>query len=318
MRSNLPALTLIVVSLWAAFAPAADSADSPSPFRFVEQAADGTLTLFEAERPVFVYNFADRLKPGLPEDRKRSCYIHPIYGLDGETLTEDFPPEGHFHHRGLGWAWAEVKLGERLTDPWDLRGIRARFRSWAERETDPDRAILAAEDDWVLDETKVVATEVMRLEVHKATDVGRAIDVQWRLTAQGEPIQIAGRKTAGYGGFMFRFPALKQTVITTNEGPQPTDANLKPCVWADLSSRFTQGDLRSGAAVFLHPTHPGLPVGWTLRYYGLLNPAWPGVTPITLKPGEPLVLRYRLWIHRGDAATGGVQQAYDAFRQAVN
>jgi hypothetical protein len=51
--------------------------------------------------------------------------------------------------------------------------------------------------------------------------------------------------------------------------------------------------------------------------YGLLNPAWPGVTPVTLKPGEPLVLRYRLWIHRGDVAAGGVQQAYDAYRQAA-
>ncbi len=88
------------------------AAEGQSAFRLVEKSEEGTLTLYEGNRPVLVYNFADRLKPGLPIDRKRSCYIHPIYGLDGETLTEDFPPKGHWHHRGLCWAWAEVKVDE--------------------------------------------------------------------------------------------------------------------------------------------------------------------------------------------------------------
>jgi hypothetical protein len=293
----------------AAFVTAADSADCPSPFRFVERTDEGTLTLFEAQRPVFVYNFADRLKPGLAEDRRRSCYVHPIYGLDGETLTEDFPPEGHFHHRGLCWAWAEVKVGERVTDPWDLRGIRARFRSWIERRADSESATLAAEDEWVLDGEQVVATEVLRWRVYPATDVGRAIDVDWTIAAKAASLAVAGRPKAGYGGLMLRFPHLPQTVITTSEGP---------CAWADLSSCFTQDERRSGAAIFLHPAHPGIPVGWTLRHYGFLNPAWPGTTPVILKPDEPITLRYRLWIHRGDAAAGGVQQAYEAYRRTAS
>ena len=200
MRSQLSTLTLVAWLVQAALAAAADSADRPSPFRFVENAAQGTLTLFEAERPVFVYNFADRLKPGLAEDRKRSCYLHPIYGLDGETLTEDFPPAGHFHHRGLCWAWAEVKVGQRLTDPWDLRGIRARFSRWIERRADPDTATLVAEDDWVLDGEQVVATEVLRWRVYPATDVGRAIDVDWTIAAKDNSLTVAGRQKAGYGG----------------------------------------------------------------------------------------------------------------------
>lgn len=318
MRSRLFPWTLFAWLPQAAFLMAADSADRPSPFRFVEQAAEGTLTLFEAERPVFVYNFTDRLKPGLAEDRKRSCYVHPIYGLDGETLTEDFPPEGHFHHRGLCWAWAEVKVGERVTDPWDLRGIRARFRGWMERRADSESATLAAEDEWVLDGEQVVATELLRWRVYAATDVGRAIDVDWTISAKGTGLTVAGRQKAGYGGLMLRFPNLPQTVITTSEGPQPTDANLKPCVWADLSSCFSKDERRSGLAVFLHPAHPGTPVGWTLRHYGFLNPAWPGVTRVVLKPDEPITLRYRFWIHRGDSAAGGVQQAYEAYRRAAS
>lgn len=309
---------------WAAIPPvlvataAALAADpAGSPFRFVEQPDKGSLTLFEADRPVLAYQFGDRLKPGLKKDRTRSCYLHPVYGLDGETLTEDFPPHGHFHHRGICWAWAEVKVQGQITDPWDLRKIRAKFDRWTERRTDPDSATLAAQDDWVFDGSQVVATEVVRLHVHRATDKGRAIDVQWRFEPKVDPFEVAGRKKAGYGGWMFRFPELKQTVITTDQGPQPTDANLKPCVWADLSSRFGAGEALSGAAIFLHPQHPGMPVGWTLRRYGLLNPAWPGTTPVAIPSGKPLVLEYRMWIHRGDAAAGGVREAYEAYRKEL-
>jgi len=319
MRCNHCSLLLMAVCLLLSSGDqGASAAEGDASFRFVEKADDGTLTIYEADRPVLVYNFTDRLKPGLAADRKRSCYIHPIYGLDGETLTEDFPPEGHFHHRGLCWAWAEVKVDGRVTDPWDLRGILARFRKWNERSADDQGATLAAEDDWVLDEQKVIATEVLRLRVHKATDVGRAIDVEWRIEGKVTPLEIAGRKKAGYGGLMLRFPALKHTAIATDQGPQPTNANLKPCVWADLSSRFGKDDKVSGAAIFLHPSHPGMPVGWTLRYYGLLNPAWPGTTPVAIDPQQPVVLRYRLWIHRGDAAAGGVGQAYEAYRKQAN
>jgi AcrR family transcriptional regulator len=40
----------------------------------------------------------------VPEKFRRSCYIHPLYGLDGEVMTEDFPVD-HRHHRGVFWAW---------------------------------------------------------------------------------------------------------------------------------------------------------------------------------------------------------------------
>ena len=60
-----------------------------------------------------------------------------------------------------------------------------------------------------------------------------------------------------------------------------------------------------------------MPVGWTLRHYGLLNPAWPGTTPVELPSGKPLILKYRMWIHRGDATAGGVRDAYEAYRKEL-
>ncbi|MBT7595785.1 MAG: hypothetical protein HN559_12810, partial [Gemmatimonadetes bacterium] len=51
----------------------------------------------------------------------RSHYIHPLYGLDGEVLTEEFPSD-HPHHCGIYWAWHQVWIGEkRIGDAWSLR-----------------------------------------------------------------------------------------------------------------------------------------------------------------------------------------------------
>ena len=307
-----------LLGLWIATVVAAESPQSTPGFRFVEEPEKGILTLYENDRPVLAYNFGDQLKPGVSADRKRSCYVHPIYGLDGEILTDDFP--GDHHHRGLCGAWAHAKIDGKTTDPWDLRGLHTRFRRWIQRQSSADGAVLAVENAWVLDDGSEVASETFRLRVHKASEIGRAVDIQWRITAADKPIEIAGRKDtyggAGYGGLMLRFRDPKNAVLTTDQGRQP-DSNHKAFAWADLSSQFGGSDKMSGAAIFVHPDHTDAPVGWTLRHYGFLNPAWPGVNLFTLQPGKPLTLNYRLWVHRGDANSGSVRQAYKAYLRTV-
>ena len=48
----------------------------------------------------------------------RSNYFHPLYDLDGTVLTEDFPKD-HIHHRGIFWAWHQVRInGKTVQDQW--------------------------------------------------------------------------------------------------------------------------------------------------------------------------------------------------------
>jgi hypothetical protein len=81
-----------------------------SPFRFAESGS--TLHLLEGDRPVLAYNAGIQTKAGVPAVLARSCYVHPLYGLDGEVLTDDFPRD-HYHHRGLFWAWPHIRIGEK-------------------------------------------------------------------------------------------------------------------------------------------------------------------------------------------------------------
>ena len=71
---------------------------------------------YEGDTKVLFYQ-AER--KALPDGQAaRSNYFHPLYDLDGNVLTEDFPKD-HIHHRGIFWAWHQVRInGKPVQDQW--------------------------------------------------------------------------------------------------------------------------------------------------------------------------------------------------------
>jgi len=134
------------------------AADRPI-FRFQEVDEYG-LGLREGDRPILVYNHGIRSKPGIPPERNRSTYVHPIYGLDGEVLTDDFP-EDHHHHRGLFWAWPHVVVEGKEYDLWLLgTGLEQRFDRWLAREGGPVAGVLGVENGWYIGARKVMSERI--------------------------------------------------------------------------------------------------------------------------------------------------------------
>lgn len=79
---------------------------------------------------------------------------------------------------------------------------------------------------------------------------------------------------------------------------QPLPGPVEASPWIDVSGTF--GQRVSGVSMLIHPTTPGFPQPWVLRRSGSMqNAVYPGATPISLPREKPLVLRYRLLIHRG-------------------
>ena len=117
MKRTLPLWMAMCSAMWAA-----------GPFEFRELTAT-SIQLFEAGKPVYVYNYGMTLKPGMAEDRRRACYLHPVWTPDGTVVTDDFPID-HPHHRGIYWAWPHVKIGSEDLDLWGIRGIHQKFVRW--------------------------------------------------------------------------------------------------------------------------------------------------------------------------------------------
>ena len=310
--------------LVASFATAADPVNPSASFRF-EAINDSSLGLWEGDKPVLVYNHGLVSRPDVPSARPRACYFHPVYGLDGELLTDDFPKD-HVYHRGMYWAWPHVKIGNEEFDLWSARGeLRQVFGRWLAREVGVGNAKLGIENGWFAGDKQLVREQIW-LAVQSETSTGRTVDVESTWTPLHEPLTLWGAEGKSYGGFNFRFAPRTKTVITVPENSVLADGSVAPAgkvsddlvvtklAWADFVGNFQGAEKWSGAAIFVHPQHRDFPPTWMTRHYGLVSVGWPGVMPQTFPVGEPITCRYRLWIHRGSPTAAEIQTEYDRYR----
>lgn len=281
--------------------------------RFADDKSSGVLTLCDGTTNVLSYRYGDQIQAGVDPKFTRSCYIHPLYSLDGEVLTEDFPKD-HPHHRGVFWTWPLIKVRGQATQTWMPQDppLRQQFVRWLQREAGETTAVFACANVWRLNGKEDVAKERVTVQVQPVAKDARAIDVELVLEAVGGPLELQGQQQEkkGYGGLCVRAaPLLKGVRLTTEGGPRTGDLMNEPHKWVDLSTSTC------GLAILVHPSHPGFPPPLFARnsYTGFLNPTWPGLQSVVLKPGEPVTLRYRLLVHRGDVEAGRVSEAFEEY-----
>jgi hypothetical protein len=291
-------------------------AGGAGPFAFRE-VSPTALELCDGGKPVFVYNFGMTLAQGFPESMRRSCYLHPVYAPDGTLLTDDFNPD-HPHHRGISWMWPEVTADGKKGDIWTVKGFQQRFVAWKARETGAGTARLAVENGW-FDGPRKFVKETVEIETHRVVQDSRLrldkrlLEFTLRFEVVDRPVEIAGTPEGkkGFGGFCFRFAPRDQaalgargaakTVIETDKGIAAKDGVLARHPWAVITGTFHGKP--AGARVEDMPCNPGYPHnGWLMRHgFGFLNVSYPGLEPLTLEPGKPLVLKYRVFLFSGEA-----------------
>ena len=312
--SIAPVVLLTATFVLAVIPAASQNAAFPQPsYAFKDDASGKALTLLDGPLPILTFRYGDNLKPGADPKYARSGYIHPLFGPDGEILTEDFPAD-HLHHHGLFWTWPIIRTRGVKTGTWEpaTPPLRQRFVRWIRREIKDGAAALGVESVWRLDDREIVARETADFIVHPAFALGRLIDVSLTIEAVGGPLEFQGSQDAGkgYGGLCFRgAPQFNDAALTTDKGPRNEDAVNTPFLWADLSTA------ERGIAIFVSTGHPDSPIPWLTRnsYAGILNPSWPGLKSATVETGKSVTLRYRLYLHRGDAAAARVAETYAAY-----
>jgi hypothetical protein len=227
----------------------------------------------------------------------RSNYIHPLYGPEGELLTRDWSKD-HPHHRGIYWAWPEVKFGSKQGDLHALQIVFARPTGKIKLQNGPNFTQIEAENLWFWEDREPIVREVAVIRAYRLTTQGRIIDLALRFEALKDSITIARRETTLYGGLSIRMQTPAYQVITIH-----TDSSgLFPRrSWSDLSGLFTGADKESGLMVLQYQQNSGYSGDW-IQYPELswCQPTFPAVgTRYALIIGKPLVLRYRFLVHSG-------------------
>jgi len=264
-------------------------------------------TIMEGEEEVLFYQ---RQPKSLDGQYSRCNYVHPLYGLDGETLTEDFPDD-HLHHRGIFWAWHQILIdGNSVSDGWSLENFSQDVCDVEILVVDLDSTALKLHVLWKsplwtdgegVEKPFVKETTIIR--VYSASAGIRKIDFQISLLALEDEVCIGGADNEkGYGGFSPRIRMPDDLVFTGTNGPvTPTDLPIEAGPWMDFSAGFGDQGQVSGLAVLCHDTIPGYPTPWILRQTeSMQNAVYPGRYPVPVSRETPLVLCYRLVVHQGD------------------
>lgn len=276
---------------------------------------DKTLQVTEGDKPVLAYNYGTITGENVPKNdprRNRACYLHPIWGLNGEVLTDDFPKD-HYHHHGAFWAWPHVTVDGKEYDLWTNVGIEQRFVRWLHQEAGPVAAVIGVENGWFVGDRQV-ATERVWIRAYRAGERERSLDLEIYLVPL-VPLSLQGAGGKSYGGLTVRFAVKREAdaTITVPAGKTTADLLETPLEWADLTTPIAGAPEPSGGAVFVHPQHPNYPPTWLTRHYGPLCVGWPGVNARQYEPGQPHRLPYRIWLHTGVVDVEQLKSQYAAF-----
>lgn len=239
---------------------------------------------------------------------ERCNYIHPLWGIDGMVLTEDFPAD-HLHHRGIFWAWHQIRIdGQRIGDGWELKDFEQEVTDVEYISTKGGVAVLKTEVDWKSELWKKQGEKVPYLRekttifIHPKTDNYRKIDFEISLLALEENLSIGGSEDVkGYSGFSVRMILPKDVKFIGSKGEiEPQNEAVQSAGYVNISGSVGKNNSEGGIVMVDNAQNPGYPQPWILRARNSMqNAAYPGNTTIPVSTTKPLVLKYSLLVYSG-------------------
>ena len=251
-----------------------------------------------------------QIEPKSVDGRYSRCnYFHPVWGLNGEIISEDFPA-GHFHHRGVFWAWQQVLVnGNSAGNLWELNGIEQEITEVEFAAQPSGSGVFKTEVLW---KSTVgvkhgivgpIIKEMATVTLYPLRGNSRRIDFEISLLALKENVQLGGSNDdKGYGGFSVRMKLPSDVVFTGQKGKvEPMINQVESSGWVCISGTSDDNKGRYGIAILDHLSNPGYPQPLILRKEkSMQNIVFPGRTPIYISKDKPLVLRYSLLVHNGN------------------
>jgi hypothetical protein len=303
-------------------------------FQVKTNSETGQWLILENDKPVLQYNYKTIPLPDgylekiAQQSRKnavpRSNYIHPLYDLDSEPITNDWAND-HPHHRGIYWAWPEVGYKNEFGDLHGLKKVFARPTDKIETVIENGQINLVAENVWKWLDKEPIVREQATITVFPLDKNERKINLNFRFESLVDEVTLARRTTREYGGLNTRMLPLKDFKIGSFYGNE-NDSNEKrnettipkqeQPAWVYYSWKNPKPDGYTELTIFEKTTNPDYP-GDLIQYPALnwFQPAFPKKgTRYTLKKDKPLILRYQLWLHNASDNNNTKKESWKNFQ----
>ena len=230
---------------------------------------------------------------------ERCHYFHPVWGIDGNIITEDFPAD-HLHHRGIFWAWHQLWIdGNRIGDTWALQDFEQKVNDSRFTTGDDGEGILNTEVDWrsanwTKNGQKVpFLKESSTITIYPRNNNFRRIDFEIILLALEDNLKIGGSEDEkGYSGFSVRVILPEDILFSGPLGVvEPKITAVESPGYINISGSMGAGGRKAGVIVLDHQDNPGFPQPWILRASkSMQNAAFPGNKLVVIPKDRPLVL----------------------------
>lgn len=283
--------------------------------------SDGEVKVLIDGKHFTSYEFAYGVKP----------IFWPVYAPNGKGLTRDYPMKDpnpkkfpydsydHIHQRSVWFTHGDVN-GIDFWSEWPGKSCGVIVHQEFLKMEAPT---FVTRNVWQLRPAQEILSDE-RSFTFGGDAHGRWIDVEVKLIASNGDVKFGDTKEGAMG---IRVPGVLEVSkkqggkITNAEGLTDDAAWGKQSPWVDYSGVIDGQNC--GIAMMNHPTSERFPTYWHVRTYGLFAANPFGVHDftgddskngsLTIKNGESVTFRYRLYFHDGDVTEADVAKNYESY-----
>ena len=237
----------------------------------------------------------------------RRPFVFPIVGPSGRPLTRmghPRDPESHSHHNSV-WVSHHIVNG---VDFWGDRGsgkgkiVHQRIEKLEDEPHPGDVAAVTAVNHWVNEQdNRVLFVERRRKEVRLLEAGEWLLVLDLHLEAKDGPVTLGKTPFGLVGVRMAKTIGVHDgggTVRNSEGGVNEKGVFWKKARWVDYSGPVA-GNVSEGVTLMDHPSNPNHPSVFHVRDDGWMGASLTFDGERVVRPGQPLGLRYGLYVHAG-------------------
>jgi hypothetical protein len=242
-------------------------------------------------------------------------FVFPLIGPSGRSVTRighPRDPQSHSHHNSV-WISHQFVQGVNFWE--DNRAGGIVHQRMMRMEDGDEVAFIEVENAWLNKEGVPVLHELRRTAVRVLEKVEWMLEIDIQFEARTSEVELGQSAFGLLGVRMAKTIGVNDgggTIRNSEGGVDEAGCFRKPARWVDYAGPIAPG-ASEGIALMDHPSNLNHPVPFHVRDDGWMCASLTFPAAHTIRPGQPLRLRYALYVHAGIPAAEHIEARWKQF-----